>query len=179
MRHSVRWNILLSSLAVSLTAILVVGVVTLLLLNSYFTRQEEQYLRERGADLILPLEAALAFGGNRSELQQIASFAYVLFQIKKVLLEPAAIDLTNVLDISVPNGPTGSFAPACSPEECSLLQGLAGFHEPENINAVKLATCSTGTSFGDDEESRGTVGNIRHRWPIIAAFAAAHQAEND
>ncbi len=81
MRRSIRWHLLLNSLAVSLIAIFAVGVVTLLLVRSYFNRQEEQYLRDRGDDLIPRLETALLRGSD-ADLQQIASLGLLAGHIR-------------------------------------------------------------------------------------------------
>ena len=86
MRRSVRWNLLLGTLAASLMAILVVGLVTLLLINSNFSRQEEEFLRERGELLVEPLESALN-QGSPTNLQQIASFGLLANQMRIKILD--------------------------------------------------------------------------------------------
>ena len=87
MRRSVRWHLLISGLAVSLIAILVVGLVTLLLVNRYFEGQEEEYLRERGSNLVEPLETVLQFG-NPAELNQIASLGLLANQVRVKVVDP-------------------------------------------------------------------------------------------
>jgi signal transduction histidine kinase len=73
-KRSLRWHLLLNGLFVSLVAIVSVSVITLLLVEAYFSQQEEQYLRERSADLVPNLESAFDEGINHHELQQIAGF---------------------------------------------------------------------------------------------------------
>ncbi|GMQ78732.1 MAG: hypothetical protein BMS9Abin02_1266 [Anaerolineae bacterium] len=81
MRRSVRWHLLISGLAVSLISILAVGAVTLMLVNSYFVRQEEEFLRERGDNLVEPLETVLRFG-KQADLHQIASLGLLANQVR-------------------------------------------------------------------------------------------------
>jgi signal transduction histidine kinase len=86
MRRSVRWHLLLSSLAVSMMAILAVGLVTFLLVDNYFSQQEEDFLSDRGESLVEPLEIVLR-GGNPADLQQIASFGLLANQMRVRILD--------------------------------------------------------------------------------------------
>ena len=86
MRRSVRWHLLLNSLVVSLAAIIAIGAVTLILVETYFSRQEEQYLRERGNELIPTLESALHRGG-RSDLQLITSYGLFTGHVRIQVLD--------------------------------------------------------------------------------------------
>jgi signal transduction histidine kinase len=88
MFRSVRWRLLFNSLAVSLAAILAVGVVTLVLVNGYFERQERLYLEERAAQLALPLEDALRWGNDPQTLQTIVQLALFTSQVRVRLLDP-------------------------------------------------------------------------------------------
>ena len=74
MRRTVGWHFFLYSLAIILVAIVAVGAVTLLLVNANFSRQEEQYLFDRGDHLVEPLQSVFQWGGDPAELQDIASF---------------------------------------------------------------------------------------------------------
>jgi signal transduction histidine kinase len=67
-------------------AILAVGLVTFLLVNNYFSQQEEEFLRDRGESLVEPLEIVLG-GGNPAELQQIASFGLLANQMRVRILD--------------------------------------------------------------------------------------------
>jgi signal transduction histidine kinase len=77
MRRSVSWHFLLYSLAVILVAIVAVGAVSLLLVEINFNKQEEQYLLDRGDQLVEPLQSALSSNNDPAELQSIASLALV------------------------------------------------------------------------------------------------------
>ncbi len=74
MKRSLRWYLLLNALIVSLVAVVCVGVITLVLVEAYFSQQEEQYLRERSDELLPTLESAFDEGITHDELQQIAGF---------------------------------------------------------------------------------------------------------
>lgn len=82
MRRSVRSHVIVASLLVSLAAILAIGLVTLLLVNTYFSDQEEEYLEDRGHELIEPLEVVLGQGGGLFDLQQMASFGLLSSRIR-------------------------------------------------------------------------------------------------
>ncbi len=82
MLRSVRWRLLVNSLLVSLAAILAVGVVTLVLVDTHFTREEELYLLSRGRELIQPVETILQLGGGEAELRQIASFGLLVSNVR-------------------------------------------------------------------------------------------------
>ena len=86
-RRSVRWHLLISGLAVSLIAILAVGLVTLLLVNRSFERQEEEFLLDRGNNLVEPLETVLRFG-DPADLNQIASLVLLANQVRVKVVDP-------------------------------------------------------------------------------------------
>lgn len=77
MRRSVSWHFLIYSLAVILVAIVAVGAVTLILVNLNFNKQEEQYLLDRGDQIVEPLQSALGSSGDPAELQSLASLGLV------------------------------------------------------------------------------------------------------
>ena len=82
MRRSVSWHFLLYSLAIILVAIVAVGAVTLVLVNANFSKQEEQYLRDRGDQLVEPLQSAFQLGSDPAELQGIASLGLVTGHVR-------------------------------------------------------------------------------------------------
>ena len=82
MRRSVSRHFLLYSLAIILVAIVAVGAVTLLLVNANFSKQEEQYLRDRGDQLVEPLQSAFQFGSDPAELQGIATLGLVTGHVR-------------------------------------------------------------------------------------------------
>jgi signal transduction histidine kinase len=77
MRRTVSWHFLLYTLAIILLAIVAVGAVTLVLVEINFSKQEEQYLLDRGDQLLEPLQSALGTDGDLAELQSIASLGLV------------------------------------------------------------------------------------------------------
>ena len=82
MRRSVSWHFLLYSLAIILVAIVAVGAVTLILVDANFSRQEEQYLRDRGDQLVEPLESALQLGSDPADIQSIASLGLLTGHVR-------------------------------------------------------------------------------------------------
>jgi signal transduction histidine kinase len=87
MRHSVSWHFLLYSLAIILVAIVAVGAVTLVLVRANFSRQEQQYLLDRGDQILAPLQSALQAGSDPSDLQGIASLGLVTGHVRIRVLD--------------------------------------------------------------------------------------------
>jgi len=81
-RRSIGWHFFLYSLAIILVAVVAVGAVTLLLVNANFSKQEEQYLFDRGDHLIEPLQSIFQWGGDPAELQGIASFGLLTGHVR-------------------------------------------------------------------------------------------------
>ncbi|MEW5986745.1 MAG: HAMP domain-containing sensor histidine kinase [Chloroflexota bacterium] len=79
---SVRRQLLLNSLLASLAAVLVVGVVTLLLLDAYFKRQEQRYVQDQANQLVGALEEVYRPGVNPAELQRMVVMARLASQVR-------------------------------------------------------------------------------------------------
>ncbi len=77
MRRSISWHFLLYSLAVILVAIVAVAIVTLVLVEVNFNKQEEQYLLDRGDQLLEPIQFALRSQRDPAGLQSIARLGLV------------------------------------------------------------------------------------------------------
>ena len=82
MRRSISWHFFLYSLAIILVAVVAVGAVTLLLVNANFSKQEEQYLFDRGDHLVEPLQSIFQWGGDPAELQGVASFGLLTGHVR-------------------------------------------------------------------------------------------------
>ena len=81
MIHSVRWRLLFSTLLVSLVTILAVGVVTLLLLQTNFTRQERNYLGTQ-AQLFAPSITQAVADNSQPELQRTVAMISLASQMR-------------------------------------------------------------------------------------------------
>ncbi len=117
MRRTVGWHFFLYSLAIILVAIVAVGAVTLILVNVNFSRQEEQYLFDRGDHLVEPLQSVFQWGGDPTKLQDIASFGLFTGHVRIRVMDPYGRvladsgSLNELLDIHA-EGPVGSPATA-------------------------------------------------------------------
>ncbi|UCG23706.1 MAG: HAMP domain-containing histidine kinase [Chloroflexota bacterium] len=117
MRRTVGWHFFIYSLAIILVAIVAVGAVTLLLVNANFSRQEEQYLFERGDHLVEPLQSVFQWGADPAELQDIASFGLFTGHVRIRITDPQGHVLADsgsfseLLDIHA-EGPVESSATA-------------------------------------------------------------------
>lgn len=87
MRRSVTWHFVLYSLAIIAMAIVAVGAVTLILVEANFSKQEEQYLLERGDQLVEPLQSALQSGSDPIDLQGIASLGLIAGHVRIRVLD--------------------------------------------------------------------------------------------
>lgn len=140
MFHSVRWRLLLNSLAVSLAAILAVGVVTLFLVNSHFKHQEQQYLEEQAAQLIIPLQTALHWDNDPQTLRTMVNLALFTSRVRVRLLDPQGqllADSGSLRDLPV----MGTFT-----EEVGPAVSAGGFHayvDPQG----RVAFFTPGTEF--------------------------------
>ena len=88
MRRTVGWHFFLYSLAIILVAIVAVGTVTLLLVNANFSRQEKQYLFDRGDHLVEPLQSVFKWGGDPAELQDIANLGLFTGHVRIRVVDP-------------------------------------------------------------------------------------------
>ncbi|MGB1253385.1 MAG: ATP-binding protein [Candidatus Promineifilaceae bacterium] len=86
MLRSVRWRLILNSLIISVMTIIGVGVVTLLLVDSYFERQEQAYL-EQQADIVVPMLAEVA-RWTGDDLRQIVAVTGMMSDVRIEILDP-------------------------------------------------------------------------------------------
>ena len=86
MLRSVRWRLILNSLLISVTAIIGVGIVTLLLVNSYFKRQEKTYLEEQ-ANIVIPMLAEVS-RWTGDDLNTIVAVTGLMSDVRIEILDP-------------------------------------------------------------------------------------------
>ncbi len=87
MPRSLRWHLLLNSLLVSAIAIVAVGIVAYILVERNFRQQEVAYLRDRGQQIVVPIERTLRMGGGNLEIQQIATMGLLSERVRVRVLD--------------------------------------------------------------------------------------------
>lgn len=114
MLRSVRWRLILNSLLISATAIIGVGIVTLLLVGAYLEQQERQYL-EQQAEIVIPMMAEVArWAGD--DLHQIVAFTGLMSDVRIEILDPQKITIAD----SGPRGGVSLFGAEGSTQEIEM-----------------------------------------------------------
>jgi len=80
---SIRWRLIASYTLLTLVAMLALGAVSLYMLDSYFTRQEQEYLTENAQAIALRAASTLWFGGSPGNLHFLAN-SYSFFSHTRV-----------------------------------------------------------------------------------------------
>ncbi len=85
MFKSVRWQLILNSMLVTVVAILAIGVVTLVLVGRYFLEQERTYLVQR-ADAVLPVFVPLFRASQPEDIETIITMTSFFSDVRIELL---------------------------------------------------------------------------------------------
>lgn len=143
MFRSLRWRLLLNSLAVSLAAILAVGVITLLLVDNHFKQQEQQYLHDLANRFIGPLELALLSANDQQTLQTMVELARFTNQVRVRLYDQQG----NLLADSGPVDERLAIEPFTDQVQSAPAGGFHAFVDPEG--RIQFFSAEADVPFND------------------------------
>ncbi len=172
MFRSVQSRLLISTILVSVVATLSIGVVTMLLVNAYFSRQEEAYLRKQ-ASVLAPSIVQVMNSGNPVEMQRQVAMAGFVGQVRLQLFDSAGrmlIDSGRRIGQSVFN-PVGIqeqelFIGAVLDDSGQVLRFSPLISRTDNATGEAILSFLEPTQLFSLPSSFTAVSDVRYRLPL-------------
>lgn len=172
MFRSVQSRLLISTILVSVVATLSIGVVTMLLVNAYFSRQEEAYLRTQ-ASVLAPSIVQVMNSGNPVEMQRQVAMAGFVGQVRLQLFDSAGrmlVDSGRRIGQSVFN-PVGIqeqelFIGAVLDDSGQVLRFSPLISRTDNATGEAILSFLEPTQLFSLPSSFTAVSDVRYRLPL-------------